>query len=74
MSAFSITKIESIEFPSSIEANGQHAFQSCNFLKSVPFQENSKLRSVGYSAFPYSIIESTKFTPSYEDICDSSYK
>lgn len=51
------TSIESIEIPASVTTLGTYVFSYCRSLKSVTFEEGTKLSSVGNYVFQYSGIE-----------------
>jgi len=48
---YQVDFIKTVEIPSKVTSIGDDAFCRCNNLKSVTFEENSKLESIGFRAF-----------------------
>ena len=49
--AFAVTGLTSITIPASVTSIGEYVFSQCSNLKTVTFAENSKVTSIGDSAF-----------------------
>jgi hypothetical protein len=45
--------LTSIEIPNSVRSIGNSAFAGCNSLKSIKFEDNSKLESIGTGVFEW---------------------
>lgn len=68
-------KLTSITIPSSVEKIESNAFNMCISLKDIIFEENSKLSSIGSSAFYYcSSIESLSLPNSLTSISDWAFE
>ena len=77
--AFEASEITSVKFPNSIESIGDSAFRNNNLSGELDLS-NTKLKSIGYSAFDGSSdgstnqIESIKFPNSIESIRDYAFR
>ncbi|KAK8896916.1 hypothetical protein M9Y10_014842 [Tritrichomonas musculus] len=54
---FSPRDIESVTIPSNITRIEKYAFDNCENLESVIFEEDSKLQTIGFQSFAYTSIE-----------------
>ena len=52
-SAFSQSKLTSIDIPDNVESIGNNAFEYCRNLSSITFSSDSRLTSIGDRAFLY---------------------
>ena len=65
--------LESIEIPKSVTYIGTSAFSSTKALKTITFEEGSKLESIDTLAFQYAALESIKFPKSVKTIGNSTF-
>lgn len=63
---FASRNIESVIIPSYIKHIDSYAFENCNKLKVVEFEENSQLKSIGFTAFSGTAITSITIPKSVE--------
>ncbi len=54
---YNSTKLESVYIPNTVETIGAYAFKQCTNLKTVEFEENSNLKTIGGSSFHTAGIE-----------------
>lgn len=65
--------IESVEIPSSVQTIGDFAFSRCTSLTAVTFADDSKLETIGKSAFSYSNLSKMEIPSSVTEIGDESF-
>jgi hypothetical protein len=71
-SAFAVSGLTFVEFPSSLLSISANAFASCYKLQSVNF--SSSIVSIGAYAFSYSALEDVEFPPNLESLGISVFK
>lgn len=66
--------IKQVIIPASVEKIGMSAFDECDELESVVFEENSKLKEIGHSAFSKCPLKSINIPSSVRYIRDQAFK
>lgn len=66
--AFRGCDIIEINLPDSLTKIGESAFESCGFLKTVSFSDDSKLETIGSSAFRWSALQNFEMPSSVKTI------
>ena len=69
-----VPRLHPSEIPASVEIIEDGAFQDCTALTTVTFEEGSQLKTIGYSAFSRSGLQSIEIPASVKTIGRAAFK